>query len=828
MGRLWGSVVFACVLVALLVAAPAGAAETPAAAGEAAPGAVEPSPGEAEPSPAEVAAAMPTPSCAEGPRQDGDVIVGTDCADDIVVPPNVAYVDGGPGNDTIVATNGPSTSALPCSTPPHCGVGSQEFVGGPGNDTVFGERGNDILRGGPGNDRLYGGIGDDLLEGGPGNDLLSGGFGADAIDGGEGSDFVRGDPTVDTIVDTGTAPGDVDTLSYATGATPGFGNTPPYADLPPYPEFAARHPGFPANANGRGVYLDLSATTHGNGFDGGAASGGGADNVVGSDFERIIGTPFADYIVGSKPGQEIFGGGGGDVLISGGAGTKLFGGADEDDCVGGEPQTGCESTLAEGPTGRVEPTKVEVGEMVEGATDHAELYLVGPESGGADDIAVSRGGTAPGETETVTFTRTGGAGFATPAAASGCVRSVSGTEVTCAPGPPIDSVTVAGLGGNDTLSAPGLAETTSLVLLGGEGNDELVGGEFSDDTLVDGPGDDVLRGGAGDDGLVDGPGTDEIFGEAGNDLLIATQLCEGDTLDGGEGRDNASWAKLEKLPSGLGVDARLDQGVAGEIGPGDEVQCPGGTPDTLAGIEDLEGSPRSDVLVGDAGPNQLLGHQGEDSYFGGAGEDSILANSKSRDAVIDCGPDDDTAIIDLPPIEDPTPVECETVNGAPPGGYEEPPPLTTPPPSEPPPSEPAPVTSPPTTPTTPSGSTTNPGGTNPGGTKPGGTKPKPDRTPPRTKLLGPASRTLRVAGGRGTRGARAGRAALTIRFAADERSHFECKLDGKAYRACRSPYRANLAVGRHTFRVFAIDAAGNRDRTPAVVHLRVVALPPRG
>ncbi|HJZ37428.1 MAG TPA: calcium-binding protein, partial [Solirubrobacterales bacterium] len=366
MGRLLGWIVVACALMAL-VAAPAGAAPEPSAV-EAPTGAAE-----TEPTPAEVAAEVPTPSCAEGPQQDGDVIVGTDCADTIVVPPNVAYVNGGPGNDTILAT-GPTTSALACTTS-HCGVGSQEFVGGSGNDTVFGERGNDILRGGEGDDRLYGGIGDDRLEGGPGNDLLSGGFGADSIDGGEGSDFVRGDATIDKIVDTGTAPGDIDTLSYATGATPGFGNTPPYGDLPAYPNFAAQHPGFPANANGRGVYLDLSATTHGNGFDGGAPSGGGADDVVGSDFERIIGTPFADYIVGSKAGQQIYGGGGGDVLIASSAGGELFGGADGDDCVGGTPVSSCESTATEGPTSRGEATKVEVGEMVEGATDQAELYL---------------------------------------------------------------------------------------------------------------------------------------------------------------------------------------------------------------------------------------------------------------------------------------------------------------------------------------------------------------------------------------------------------------------------------------------------------------------
>ena len=88
MGRLWGWVVVVGVLMALH-AAPAGAAEAPA---------------EAEPTPAEVAAELPTPSCAEGPRRDGEVIVGTDCADTIVVPATVIYVNGGPGNDVIVGS----------------------------------------------------------------------------------------------------------------------------------------------------------------------------------------------------------------------------------------------------------------------------------------------------------------------------------------------------------------------------------------------------------------------------------------------------------------------------------------------------------------------------------------------------------------------------------------------------------------------------------------------------------------------------------------------------------------------------------------------------
>ncbi|HEX4752689.1 MAG TPA: calcium-binding protein, partial [Solirubrobacterales bacterium] len=493
--------------------------------------------------------------------------------------------------------------------------------------------------------------------------------------------------------------------------------------------------------------------------------------------------------------QEIFGGGGGDVLISGGAGTKLFGGADGDDCVGEATTSGCESTAAEGPTSRVEPTKVEVGEMVEGATDLAELYLVGAESGStADTITVATAGTEP--SETVAFTRSGGAEFAAPAPASGCVLQGNGAEVICTPGAPLDSVTVAGLGGNDKLSAPGLGETTSLVLLGGEGNDQLTGGELSDDTLVDGPGNDVLHGGGGDDALVSGPGRDELLGEAGNDLLIETALCEGDQLNGGDGRDNASWAKLA-APAGAGVDANLEAGEAGEIGPGGEVVCPAGTPDALVSIEDLEGSPHSDVLHGDAGPNQLLGHAGEDSYFAGAGEDSILANSGSRDAVINCGADFDTAIIDLPAIGDPTPIECEQVNGAPNGEYEVPPELTpVPEVTVPPVTSSPPVITPPTVVTPPPAA------------------PKPDRTPPRTRLLRGPAKTLRVAPHH--------RAAAVFRFAASERSRFECKLDSHPYRKCRSPFRARLAPGLHTFRVFAIDAAGNRDRTPALFRLRVV------
>ena len=132
-----------------------------------------------------------------------------------------------------------------------------------GNDTIYGQRGNDSLFGGEGSDRLYGGVGDDSLRGGPGNDRLSGGFGADSLDGEDGDDFDRGDATVDRIGDSG---GGTDTLSFATGATPGFPNQGSFFD----------NAGFPPDV-GRGVYVDL-----GDDFanDGLAPSGGGVDEPL--------------------------------------------------------------------------------------------------------------------------------------------------------------------------------------------------------------------------------------------------------------------------------------------------------------------------------------------------------------------------------------------------------------------------------------------------------------------------------------------------------------------------------------------------------------------
>lgn len=77
---------------------------------------------------------------------------------------------------------------------------------------------------------------------------------------------------------------------------------------------------------------------------------------------------------------------------------------------------------------------------------------------------------------------------------------------------------------------------------------------------------------------------------------------------------------------------------------------------------------------------------------------------------------------------------------------------------------------------------------------------------------------------KGPRGKVAARTAKFRFVSSDSGSRFECKLDNKPFRKCRSPKKyKKLKPGRHVFRVRAIDPAGNVDLTPAKRRWRVAA-----
>jgi Ca2+-binding RTX toxin-like protein len=714
------------------------------------------------------------PSCAAGPATIDGVTYGTPCADLILAPPGVAAVEAGAGDDTILAA--PLAASASCPGGCHLGVGSQTFDGGAGDDVVYGERGNDTLLGGEGNDQLFGGIGDDVLRGGPGDDRLAGGFGADSIDGEGGNDYVHGDGTVDRIYDKG---GSGDTLSYASGVTPGFDGS------------VAGFPAFPPEPEGRGVKLDLRvAAGQFNGNNGLAPFGGGNDEVEGASFETVIGSPFSDYIVGTAAKQTIFGGGGADVILGEGGGDSIDGGADGD-------------SVDPGGVDPPDPSMVSVGLMAPGQTPYSQLYLTGSS---ARDVVAATYSASPSPTVTFTLEAGSAAAFDPATAAEGGCGAPSSTQLVCALGTrPVDSIVLAGMGGNDVLAASGFPSSATVVVLGGEGGDSLTGGAESEDVLVEGPAAEVTAGDTasalgGDDALLHNAGADQLFGGDGNDLFLSNSVCDGNLLNGGSGRDNASWARF-----GEGVGANLGSGRAGRPGSGGTPSCGGGDLDFIEAIEDLEGSNFADVFYGDGGPNQLLGHKAPDVYSAAAGADTILANSgdpnaadpaaSDADPVIDCGEDVDRALVDHPQYGDATPVNCEAVLEADPNSFQILPDFPIP-----------------TEPSSPSPPTTAPAAPSPTAPTPPGQRP-PDRTPPQTRVLGRPGPVLSTT---------KDRRRVVIRFTASEAgSRFRCRLDRQPYRACASPRAYSLAPGRHTIRIFAVDRGGNADPTPAMVRVRV-------
>lgn len=60
-------------------------------------------------------------------------------------------------------------------------------------------------------------------------------------------------------------------------------------------------------------------------------------------------------------------------------------------------------------------------------------------------------------------------------------------------------------------------------------------------------------------------------------------------------------------------------------------------------------------------------------------------------------------------------------------------------------------------------------------------------------------------------------------FSSDQAgSRFECKLDKKRFRACTSPYKKKVKVGKHKFQVRAVSPQGKADPTPVVFRWKVL------
>ncbi|WP_188187833.1 hypothetical protein [Nonomuraea sp. SYSU D8015] len=136
---------------------------------------------------------------------------------------------------------------------------------------------------------------------------------------------------------------------------------------------------------------------------------------------------------------------------------------------------------------------------------------------------------------------------------------------------------------------------------------------------------------------------------AGNDAYFAgkgpnpTSI----TYSGGAGADFVVYGSTAVKASlnGLADDGRPSEGDKDNI---------------LTDVEHLTGSSKDDVLIGSSAGNRIEGGLGADELHGLAGADTLLAKDSvtTRDLVIDCGDNVDTASVDA--IDVPTSA-CETV-----------------------------------------------------------------------------------------------------------------------------------------------------------------------
>lgn len=183
-----------------------------------------------------------------------------------------------------------------------------------------------------------------------------------------------------------------------------------------------------------------------------------------------------------------------------------------------------------------------------------------------------------------------------------------------------------GIAGQST----GLSNIASDVetLIGGAGNDHIVGSSSAN----------LLMGNGGKDTLIGGDGNDTLSGGNKNDLLIGGKGA--DFLIGGPGgADRADYsdrtAALSLTLDGIANDGETDENdnLAGTI----EVLVGGAGDDTIIGSGRSQlffGGGGDDLLRGGGGGDTLQGDDGNDTLMGEGGDDVIFARDGGRDLII--------------------------------------------------------------------------------------------------------------------------------------------------------------------------------------------------
>ncbi|WP_164545252.1 hypothetical protein [Antribacter gilvus] len=487
-------------------------------------------------------------------------------------------VDTGSGSDVVIGSD--KVDLVQSSS-----LGSQET-----SSYLFGGSGEDVLAGGFGGDEVFGGPDDDYVlaeptdVGAPSNpgdgygpvrslarhtlpagesaahDLLVGGAGNDHLLGGDGGADAWGDAyrpaelcvAGDPVASDGDTPGaDAVPIAPDTGADDGQDTITGGRGVD-----VVRAGG----GNDRATLAEADDRGCGQGGNDVVGGGDGADDLWGgSDVDTLYGDAGTDEVYGNAGADVVYAGDHVDVAEGNDGADSLFGGAEADLLVGG--------TRAEG--------RPDTGDALYG--DAGTDTLIG-DNGAADAGAPL--GYRPFD-------------LAGPATAGGDDQLYGAAGADLGFGG-IGSDLLVGADGADHLEGGPNPLGTPDVVLGQNGDDELVGGSFlsapdADDVVEGGEGADVQL---GDNGsvvptAVDPAGTPVLVGRE----TAAHTVVELDT----EAEPPAGTSGPDVLRGGPADDALLAQG-------GDDPEVAGGDGDDLA-----VGGRGSDTVTGDAGRDDLVG-----------------------------------------------------------------------------------------------------------------------------------------------------------------------------------------------------------------------------
>jgi Ca2+-binding RTX toxin-like protein len=529
--------------------------------------------------------------------------------------------------------------------------GGDPIRGGSGPDTLTGRYGDDTVIGGAGADIMNGGAGFDALDysGSPEGvtvrlwqgftssrgdargdvvsnfeaiigsafaDTLVGSLGDDVLEGGGGADILKGFGGVDTASYAGSASGV--TVNLGTGVASGGdaqGDT--LVDIDgligsAFADVLTGDAGDNRIAGGAGAdvldggagfdTLDYSASAQGvtvRLWQGPANSQGDARGDVISNFEAVIGSAFADILVGTLGDNVLEGGAGADILKGfGGVDTASYAGSASGVTVnlatgvysGGDAQG---DTLAD-IDGLIGSAFADV--LTGDAGDNVMAGGAGADvmDGGAGFDTLDYSASAEGVTVRLWQGFTSSRGDAWGDLVSNFEAIIGSAFADVLVGSLGDDVLeggaaadlLKGFGGVDAASYAGSASGVTVNLATGVHS----GGDAQGDTLVD------------IDGLIGSAFADILTGNAGDNILAGGGGP--DILNGGQGLDTASYAG-----SASGVSVNLGTGVAS----GGDAEG-----DAFVDIENLAGSAFADDLTGNAGTNVLTGGLGDDTFVFGA------------------------------------------------------------------------------------------------------------------------------------------------------------------------------------------------------------------